>query len=306
VVTLAQPAALDYAAAGERIRMSPDATAVMLGLFSAVTLASVNFAVKIGADILVGRAILSCSAALLIAPLALFAPLPDAATWGALALAVPAHFFYQMCLVQAMSRGELSLVFPVMRGLAPMLTAGTAWAALGQALSAVEWLALAVATGAIIVFALPPRGKGLRDHPDAVALGWAVLTAVGVSLYNATDARGVRIAPEPLTFIVWLFLVDPILITTTTLVRRRGQLLAAIAPQWKSAVTAGALSILSFGSSLYAMSLIDAAKVSALRETSVVIAALLGAIFLGEGFGWRRMGAATVLAAALVALQFAG
>ncbi|HEV2567394.1 DMT family transporter [Sphingomonas sp.] len=286
--------------------MSPELLAVLLGLFSAVTLASANLAVKMGADILVGRAVLSCSAALLIAPAALFVPLPDRPTLEALALAVPAHFFYQMCLVQAMSRGELSLVFPVMRGLAPLLTAVTAWLLLGQKLSGVEWLALAVATGAIIAFALPPKGSALRDHPDAAALGWAVLTAVGVSLYNATDARGVRIAPDPLTFIVWLFLVDWICVTGAALLLRRGQLIAAVLPQWRSAVTAGALSILSFGASLYAMSLIDAAKVSALRETSVVVAAILGAVFLKEGFGLRRIGAAAVLAIALAALQFAG
>jgi drug/metabolite transporter (DMT)-like permease len=286
--------------------MNPELLAVLLGLFSAVTLASANLAVKFGADILVGRAVLSCSAALLIAPAALFVPLPDAPTAQALALAVPAHFFYQMCLVQAMSRGALSLVFPVMRGLAPLLTAVTAWVALGQVLSGVEWLALAVATAAIIAFALPPRGFALRDHPDAVALGWAVLTAVGVALYNATDARGVRIAPNPLTFIVWLFLVDWICVTATAVLLRRGQLFAAVRPQWRSAVAAGALSILSFGASLYAMSLIDAAKVSALRETSVVVAALLGAVFLKEGFGARRIGAAAVLAIALAALQFAG
>jgi drug/metabolite transporter (DMT)-like permease len=286
--------------------MSPELTAVLLGLFSAVTLASANLAVKIGADILVGRAILSCSAALLIAPAALFVALPDARTWGALLLAIPAHFFYQMCQVQAMSRGDLSLVFPVMRGLAPLLTAATAWAVLGQRLNGVEWLALAVATGAIIAFALPPRGHSLRAHPDRAALGWALLTAVGVSLYNATDARGVRIAPEPLTFIVWLFLVDWICVTAAAVLLRRGQLVAAVRPQWRSAVTAGALSILSFGASLYAMSLIDAAKVSALRETSVVVAALMGALLLHEALGVRRLAAAAVLAAALVALQFAG
>lgn len=286
--------------------MSSELLAVLLGLFSAVTLASANLAVKIGTDILVGRAILSCSAALLIAPAALFVPLPDARVRGALLLAIPAHFFYQMCLVQAMNRGALSLVFPVMRGLAPLLTAVTAWAVLDQRLNGLEWLALAVATAAIIGFALPPRGSRLREHPDAAALGWAVLTAVGVSLYNAADARGVRLASNPLTFIVWLFLVDWICVTITALALRRGQLAAAIRPQWRTAMAAGALSILSFGAALYAMSLIDAAKVSALRETSVVIAALMGAIFLGEGFGIRRLGAAAVLAAALVALQFAG
>lgn len=286
--------------------MSIQLTAVLLGLFSAVTLAAANLAVKIGADILVGRAILSCSAALLIAPAALFVPVPDARTWGALLLAVPAHFFYQMCLVQAMSRGELSLVFPIMRGLAPLLTAVTALLVLGQRLNAVEWLALAAATGAIVTFAMPTRGIALRHHPDAKALGWAVLTAVGVALYNATDARGVRIASEPLTFIVWLFLIDWVCVTTAAVLFRRGDIVAAIRPQWRTAVTAGALSIFSFGASLYAMALIDAAKVSALRETSVVFAALMGAVVLHERIGVRRLGAAMALATALVALQFAG
>ncbi len=286
--------------------MTTDYLAIALGLVSAITLAAANVAVKVGGDILIGRAILSASAAVLIAPAALFVPLPDASTWQALLIAIPAHFFYQLCLVQAMSRGDLSLVFPIMRGLAPLLTAVTAWLALGQTLGGVEWLALGVATGAIIVFALPPRGTRLLAHPDKSALGWAVLTAVGVSLYNATDARGVRIAPDPLTFIVWLFLVDWICITATALLLRRGRLMADLRLQWRSAGAAGALSILSFGSALYAMSLIDAAKVSALRETSVVFAALIGATVLQEGLGTRRIGAAILLAAALIALQFAG
>lgn len=280
--------------------------AVMLGLISALALASANVAVKIGGDILLGRAILSCSAALLIAPAALFVPQPDTATWSALVLAMPAHFFYQLCLVQAMSRGELSLVFPIMRGLAPLLTAVTAWLVLGQRLNGWEWLALAVATGAIVAFALPPRGSRLREHPDAHAIGWAALTAVGVSFYNAADARGVRIAANPLTFIVWLFLLDWLCITVTTLLLRRGEIAAALRLQWRPAASAGALSILSFGSALYAMSIVEAAKVSALRETSVVIAALLGTIFLQERFGGKRLAASVVLAAALVALQFAG
>lgn len=286
--------------------MSPELTAVLLGLFSAVTLATVNLAVKVGGDILVGRAILSCSAALLIAPAAWFVPFPDQATWIALAATVPAHFLYQMCLVQAMSRGDLSLVFPVMRGLAPLLTAVTAWLVLGQLLSTLEWMALAVATVAIIAFALPPERHRLRDHPDLATLGWAVMTAIGIACYNATDARGVRTPANPLTYIVWQFLIDWICVTMAALALRRGQVLAGIALQWRTAVAAGALSILSFGASMYAMSLIDAAKVSALRETSVVVAALLGAWVLKEGLGTRRIGAAAVLATALIALQFAG
>lgn len=284
--------------------MNPVLIAICLGLFSAVTLAAANMSVKMGSDILVGRAVLSASAALMVAPAAFLVPLPDRWTWGALLLAVPAHYAYQLCLVRALQRGDLSLVFPVMRGAAPLLTAAAAFLLLGEALPPLALAGLAVATAAVFVFALPPRGTLLRHHPDAAVLGWALATAVGVALYNVADARGVRGAPEPFTYIVWIFILDAVCITLTALLRRRRELGRVIATRWRFGVAAGFLSILSYGSAVYAFSLMETAKVSALRETSVVFAALLGTIFLKEGFGGRRVAAALALAAGLVALQF--
>jgi drug/metabolite transporter (DMT)-like permease len=284
--------------------MSPTFLAVCLGLLSAVTLAAANVAVKMGTDILAGRAILSVSAALLIAPAALFVPAPDAATWNALIWALPVHFGYQLCLVLAMQRGDLSLVFPIMRGSAPLLTAAAAFLLLGETLPPLALLGLALATAAVIVFAAPPEGFDLRGHPDKAALLWALATAVGVALYNVADARGVRVAPEPLTYIVWLFLLDPIGITVTALLFRRRELGEVIAARWRYGVVAGVLSIFSFGSALYAFSLIETARVSALRETAVVFAALMGTRLLREVFAPRRIAAALVLAAGLILMQF--
>ena len=262
--------------------------------------------VKMGSDILVGRAVLSASAAILVAPAALFVPLPDAWTWGALLLAVPAHYLYQLCLIRALQRGDLSLVFPVMRGAAPLLTAAAAFLFLRETLPPVALAGLAVATAAVFVFAAPPRGTLLRHHPDRAVLAWALATAVGIALYNVADARGVRGAPEPFTYIVWIFILDAICITLTASLIRRRELVRAIASKWRFGVAAGMLSILSYGSAVYAFSLMETARVSALRETSVVFAALLGAVFLKEGFGARRIAAALALAAGLVAMQFAG
>ena len=87
--------------------MDANLVAIGLGLFSALTLAAANMSVKMGTDILVGRALLSASAALLVLPAAWLVPPPDAGTAGALALAIPAHAFYQLCLVRAMQRGDL-------------------------------------------------------------------------------------------------------------------------------------------------------------------------------------------------------
>jgi len=286
--------------------LSDSLLAVLLGLFSAVTLAAANMSVKMGSDILVGRAVLSASAALVVAPAALFVPLPDAWTWGALLLAVPAHYGYQLCLIRALQRGDLSLVFPVMRGAAPLLTAAAAFLFLHETLPPLALAGLVAATGALFIFAAPPSGTLLRHHPDLTVLGWALATAVGVALYNVADARGVRGAPEPFTYIVWIFLLDAVGITVTAMLRRRAELGRAIAAKWRFGVAAGLLSILSYGSAVYAFSLIETARVSALRETSVVFAALMGTLLLGEGLGRRRVAAALALAAGLVAMQFGG
>jgi drug/metabolite transporter (DMT)-like permease len=280
--------------------------AIALGLTSAVTLAAANMSVKMGSDILVGRALLSFSAAAIVAPAALFVPLPDAWTWAALLVALPAHYGYQLCLVRALQRGDLSLVFPVMRGAAPLLTACAAFLLLRETLSAVAIAGLLAATAAVFAFAVPPRGTLLRHHPDRAVLGWALATAVGIALYNVADARGVRGAPGPFTYIVWIFILDSIGITMTALLRRRRALGRAIAERWRFGVAAGLLSILSYGAAVYAFSLMETAKVSALRETSVVFAALMGTLFLKEGFGPRRVAAALGLAGGLVLMQFGG
>lgn len=278
--------------------------AILLGLFSAITLAAANVSVKMGSDILVARAILSTSGAMLILPAAFIVAPPDAATWRALALGLPAHFLYQMCLIRAMQGGDLSLVFPVMRGAAPLLTAFSALILLGETLEPSAWLGLLTATVAVASFALPPKGTRLRDHPDKVALAWAVVTAIGISLYNVADARGVRVAPDPLTYIVWLLLLDGLPMTMLAIWLRRNALAQAVSLRWRYGVTAGALSTLSFGSALYAFSLMETAKVSALRETSVVFAAIMGSLLLGERFGRRRLFAALALAAGLLVMQF--
>jgi drug/metabolite transporter (DMT)-like permease len=116
----------------------------------------------------------------------------------------------------------------------------------------------------------------------------------------------VRLAPDPFTYIVWLFLLDPLGVVVTALIRRRQVLVRVVTDKWRYGVAAGILSIFSYGSAIYAFSLIETAKVSAIRETSVVFAALMGAFWLREGFGRRRILSAVALAGGLVLMQFGG
>ena len=285
--------------------MDPALFAFALGLGSAVTLAGANTFVKAAKDILGARAVMAFSSAVLILPAVFFAPLPSQQTWMILGLSLPAHWLYQTALVRALSRGDLSLVFPVMRGSAPLLTAVAASLVLGEHLSPLAIAGLAIASLATIVFALPEKNFGGSRRVRNSALLWAMATGACVAIYNVIDAQGVRSGPSQWSFIVWLFLLDWIGINAIAyLTRGHKQFMASARAALWPGIGAGACSLVSFSMALYGFSIAPVAYISAMRETAVVIAAILGWWFLKEGFGARRTLAAVVLASGLALLQF--
>lgn len=288
--------------------ISPETLAIGLGLFSAVTVALANVSTKIGGDVLTARMVLSLSMALCVLPFTPFVPPPPLALWPGLFLAISVHWIYQTGLVRALHRGDLSRVFPVMRSSAPLLVAIGAAIFLQETLSFYGWLGLALASLAVISFALP-EGKNISSAQKALdrsAFLWAGFTALGIGAYTVTDAAIIRQMPSPYTFIVYLFLLDWIGITLATVYLRRGRLWEHVRPQLKPAMLGGVAGTLSYGTALYAFTLTDAALVTALRETSAVWAALFGAVLLKEGFGGRRLIAALVLVIGLSIMQIMG
>ena len=276
---------------------------LLLCLLSAVTVALANFAVKRGGDVLSARMVLSITSALCVLPFAFFVPFPEAALWPAIAAAITAHWVYQFFMIRALHRGDLSLVFPVMRGLAPLMTAIIAVFVLDEMPGLLGWAGLGLATLALVIFALP-TGRSLEQKTlDQTALFWAGLTAVGIGLYSVTDAYGVRLAENRFSFIVWLFLLDWLGTTAVAVWTRRGQLFRRLRPQLTGGIVGGVSSVISYGAALLAFSMTEAATVTALRETSVVFGAILGALFLKEGFGARRVLAAIILAGGLLLLE---
>lgn len=288
--------------------MSANLFPIFLCLLSAVTVAATNLFVKRGGDVLSARMIVSLAMAASVLPIAPFVPLPTPTIWAALALSVMVHWFYQFAMIRALHRGDLSLVFPVMRGLAPLLTAIAATVFLNESPSLIGWVGLGLATAALIVFAIP---EGLEKRLSAIrqaALFWAVLTALGIAFYSVADANGSRLSAEVqtfATFLVWLFLLDWIGITTAMFWIRRGRIWQDVRPQIRDGAIGGFLGTISYGAALWAFTLSEAANVTAIRETSVVFGAIFGAVFLKESFGKRRIVAASVLALGLMMLEFA-
>lgn len=285
--------------------MDPTVFAFALGLGSAVTLAGANTFVKAAKDILGGRAVMAFTSAVIMLPFVFVAPLPNPQTWMILGLSLPAHWLYQTALVRALSRGDLSLVFPVMRGSAPLLTAIAASLVLGEHLSPLAIAGLLIASLATVVFALPEKNFGGSRKVRNSALLWALATGACVAIYNVIDAQGVRAGPSQWSFIVWLFVLDWIGINVIAYITRGHQqfIAGARAALWPG-IGAGICSLISFSMALYGFSIAPVAYISAMRETAVVIAAVLGWWFLKEGFGLRRTLAAVVLASGLALLQF--
>ncbi len=286
--------------------MSTSLLPVALCLASALTVAITTVMVKRGGDVLTTRAIVALVMALTAVPLAPFVPLPPPGTWGLILLSMAVHWLYQFCAVRALHRGALSLVFPVMRGLGPLATAVLAAVFLRESLSPLQLAGLIAASLSILVFALPTAATHDARRLDRSAVFWALMTAAGVGLYAVADARAARAMPTPFTFIVWLFLLDWIGVTLVLAWQRRGRVIASLRPELRNGVIGGLAGSISYSLAIYAYTLTDAAAVTALRETSVVFAAAFGAWLLKEGFGLRRILAATTLAAGLVLMQAAG
>lgn len=289
--------------------MDPTLFAFALGMGSAVTLAGANTFVKAAKDILGARTVMTLTGSVLVLPVLFFVPPPSPATWLFLVLSLPAHWLYQTALVRAMSRGDLSLVFPIMRGSAPLLTALAAAMALGEQLSAVALLGLAIASLATVIFAIPERNFGGSRQVRNSAVLWALATGAGIAIYNVIDAQGVRSALDTTgtqwSFILWLFALDWMGITMIMLLTRGAkEFVASTRRALFLGMGAGVCSLASFSMALYGFSIAPVAYMSAMRETAVVFAALMGWWFLREGFGLRRTFAAILLAAGLSLLQF--
>lgn len=277
--------------------------AIILGLTSAISLAAVNTVVKAGRDILMARVVLSGLAALLSLPAIFFVPWPTGPLWIAMGFSLITHGAYQFGLINALSRGDLSIVFPIMRGGAPILVGIMAAIFLNEPLRPIEWAGLIVATLGVFGFVIKPGklASGL-DVPRS-ALLFAGFTAIAIALYSVVDARGVRLADNPLTYIVWLFVLDGVQMGVAGAVIRGPRLWQDAKAIWRYGVIAALGSILSFGALLYAMSLTEVARASALRESAVVFGALFGWLCLKEGFGVRRVIFALITASGLAMMN---
>ena len=275
------------------------AALAMLG--SAMLHAVMGLLTKRAADKLVFRGVMQGVSTLITLPILLLNPLPGWEVWRFLLLGAVIHYVFQMALISAYERGDMSLVYPVMRGAAPALAAVAAFVFLGEALGPVEIAGLAIASAAVAGFGWPDRGGA----PKAAALAFALVAGAMTALYSVNDAAGARAAGSPFVYLAWFFVTTALPLNLTAIVRRGRRWPALVGQELRFGAVSSVFGAGSYALALYALSIAPVAEMAALRETSVIFGAILAALVLKEPFGARRTALAVTMAAGLVLLQAA-
>lgn len=279
------------------MEMSLLVTALVLG--SALLHASWNALIKSSRDVMLDTALVAAGAGVLALPLAASVPLPASASWPYLGASAAIHVAYFATLAAAYRVGDLGHAYPLMRGTAPLLVALFGVALLDEHPSATMWLGIALISAGILSLGLVQRGRAQRS-----ATLWALANAAIIASYTLVDGTGARLSGTPAGYVAWLFWLQGLLFVTLVAALRRPAALDYAARHWRRGLGGGLCLISAYGIVLWAMTRAPLAAVAALRETSVIFAALLGSIFLRERFGRRRLLAACAVALGIIALRY--
>ncbi|WP_416427305.1 EamA family transporter [Pseudomonas sp. App30] len=263
-----------------------------LVLFAALLHAAWNTLVKFSSERLLVVAAMDSVALLLVAVLLPFVPVPPAEIWPWMLASAGFELLYRYLLIQAYKVGDLGLVYPLMRGLSPLIVLGLTLATGGEALSGHQ----------VVGILLIPCGMAclLWQGGGGDRLPWRMLPVVGliglcIGCYTWLDGQAIRRWPEPLGYLTWLTLISawpfPLLAVTT----RRASFRHFWRTQWRIGLSVGFFVLASYALVLWAMQLGSIAEAAALREISVILVVLLGMRYLKEPFGRPRL-----LACALV------
>jgi drug/metabolite transporter (DMT)-like permease len=275
--------------------------AVAIVLFAALLHALWNALLKNSGDKRLTTVMLTGAGALMAAAILPFLPAPARDSWQFLAGSSCAEIIYFVLLAAAYRIGDMSHAYPIMRGSAPLIVASVSVPLIGEALSAGEWLGIALICGGVLALAL--QGGGLAHHRSATVLAFA--NAIAIATYTLIDGLGVRRSHAPMAYTLWMYLITGGLTLAWTLLTRPHELLAYIRGRLSVGVAAAAGMMSSYGLALWAMTVAPVALVAALRETSIVFATVLSAVLLKEKLTLQRLLATSLIVAGAVSLRLA-
>ncbi|MFQ5995015.1 MAG: EamA family transporter [Acidiferrobacterales bacterium] len=275
----------------------------LLVLLAALMHAVWNTFIKVSDDPLVELALVNLASAVIAACAIPWVGVPDPASWPYMFASIVIHSAYYYLLLQAYCVGDLSQVYPLARGVSPLVVALFSGVVAGEVLTTGQVAGVLIVS--ISITSLAWNGRWLQPH-ETKPIVLAVATGFVIGAYTLSDGTGARLSNNALAYIAWLFTLDCLPLLTVAAIRRRRSLGQVFRNQWRTGIFGGILAIGAYGLVIWALSLGAMAPVAALRETSVVIAAVIGTVFLRERFGRRRMLAAVGVAVGVITLRIAG
>jgi drug/metabolite transporter (DMT)-like permease len=281
--------------------MTPLVTAAVL--LAAVTHASWNAIAHHITDKLVGFTLISGGGTLIGFAAVPFVPLPEPAAWPYLIASTILHLFYYVLLMTSFRLGDFGQAYPIARGSAPLVVTVLAavfahevpdgWAAAGILLSCAGLTGVAL--------------WGLRGaRPHWAAIGAALATGLSIAAYTVVDGLGVRAAGSPMSYIAWLMALEGLAVPAYAVYRWRGETVALLRPVAAVGLLGAALSVVAYGLVLWAQTKAELAPIAALRESSIIVGAAIGAVFFKERFGAPRLVAAGLLVVGIGLMLRAG
>lgn len=232
-------------------------------------------------------------------PALFWLPLPAPETWAVLGISIVAHIAYYITLAGAYRNGNLSTIYPIIRGCAPIMVSVSSMLLLGETLDPADWFGVMFISSGVLVIAMRSGLENVRR-----ALTWALLCSLTIAAYSIVDGYGVRISGNALSFAAWLFVTEAIAFVGLLHLLGRGKALRGyVRSRFNNTALAGLMSTAGYTVVLWAMSQAPIALVSATRETSVLFASALGVLLLKERFSPRQLLGAVIIVGGLVAVR---
>jgi drug/metabolite transporter (DMT)-like permease len=238
--------------------------------------------------------------ALVCGGLAPFVPMPARASWGCAILSALLHVGYNLFLVRSYRSGDLGQTYPIARGSSPLLVSLGAALFAGELPDPISMAGVLLVSGGIISLAFQGRGLGLDSLPYALGTGCFI------GAYTVTDGIGARLSGTPVGYTIWMCLLWGVMMPPVYVMVRDWRSLIRGPRETLVAAGGGIVSLVAYGLIIFAMTLGPMGPVSALRETSVVFAALIGRFFLHERLTAYRITACVVVAIGAVCIGHDG
>ena len=222
---------------------------------------------------------------------------PVEASWPFIAASTLIHWLYYAFLLTSYRLGDLSQVYPVARGIAPVLVAIGGWIFAGEALNPGAWGGILFVSFGISLLA----ANAYRHRASPVAILAALATGTTIAAYSVVDGLGARLSENPLGYIGWLFLFEGLFAVYVFFIERTKIPALGVRVYWLG-LFGGLASSAAYGMVIFAKTLAPLGAISAVRESSVIVAALIGVFLFGERPWELRLVSAMIVVAGILLL----